>query len=411
MRLPFVIALRYLFGKKSQNVINVISLISVAGVMTGTLALLVVLSVFNGLHGLIGTLYGAFDPDLRVEPIHGKVMSLDTIPSSAFYSHPGVQAVSQVVTDQALLRNGKRQMPAMVLGVDSLFEKVSGIDSIMTDGSFMLHNNQVKMGVFGFILADQMSVGINFVNSVGIYAPRRQGNVNMMNPESSFLSDFVMPSGIFAVKQIEYDSQYLIIGIDQARRLFDYDSTVVSSLFLKVKPGYDVARVKRELIEKTGNKLKIKNKEEQHEAFFKMMKVEKLMAYLILSFILMIATFNVIGTLSMLIFEKKESIFTLKSMGADQQMVTRVFLFEGWLISLVGVIAGLALGIILVLAQQYFGFVKFQGGEAFVVDGYPVGLKFRDVILVFVTVTTIGFLAAWYPVTVIVRRYYSSSKE
>jgi lipoprotein-releasing system permease protein len=411
MALSIRIALRYLFARKSQNIINVISMISVVGVTTGTLALLVVLSVFNGLHMLIGQMYGTFDPDLKIEPVMGKVFTLDTIPYQQLISTPGIKAVTQAVSDQALLRYGRRQMPCMVLGVDSAFKDVCQIDSIIIEGQYKLATDRTDFGVLGFILSEQMSVGLNFVSPLGIYAPRRNAVFNMANPESGFNTEFVMPAGIFAVKQIEYDAQYMLVGIGKARRLFEYDSTTVSFVGVAAQKGQNIEKLKQRLKTTLGPHFTVKNKEEQHETFFKMMKVEKLMAFLILSFIMVIATFNVIGTLSMLIYEKKESIFTLKSMGATRQMVTRIFLIEGWLISLTGVLVGLTIGTVLILIQQYLGVIKFQGGASFVVDAYPVLLQFTDVILVFATVSTIGLLAAWYPVRVIVRKYYDASKE
>lgn len=411
MSLSARIALRYLFAKKSQNIINVISMISVLGVVTGTLALLVVLSVFNGLHGLIGQLYGSFDPELKIEAVVGKAFSTDSIPYDQLRAHNAVLAVSEVVTDQALIRYGRRQMPCLIMGVDDNFSKVCRIDSIMIEGSFLLRNEHADFGVLGFILSEQMSVSLNFVSPLGIYVPRRKGQINLMDPESGFKTDYVMPSGIFAVKQMEYDSQYMIISVDKARKLLEYDGTKVSYLAVALKPKQSVDRAAASLQKMLGPNYTVKNKEMQHEAFYKMMKVEKLMAFLILSFIMVIAAFNVIGTLSMLIYEKKESIFTLKSMGASQQMVTRIFLLEGWLISLTGVVAGLILGGVLIVLQQHLGIIKFQGGSSFVVDAYPIVLHLTDVLLVFVTVSAIGLLAAWYPVKAIVHKYYHASKD
>ncbi len=411
MRLSLSIALRYLFAKKSQNIINVISMISVAGVFTGTLALLIVLSVFNGLHALIGTLYGSFDPDLKIEPVSGKIFHLDSIPYQNLIHDIGVSSVSQVLSDQVLLKYDRRQMPALLMGVDSNFAKVSGVDSIMVDGKFDLSNKNSRVGVLGYILAEQLSVGINFVTPMGIYAPRREGTFNMMNPESGFRSDYLMPSGIFAVKQVEYDSQYLLSDISRARSLFEQDSLAVSSLYVKVKSQVEISKTKERLTALLGKNYHVLNKEEQHASFYKMMKVEKLMAFLILTFIMIIATFNIIGTLSMLIYEKKDSIQTLKSMGADRKMTIRIFLFEGWLVSLTGILSGLIIGSGLILLQQQFGIIKFQGGDSFVVDAYPIILQLDDMLIVFATVSIIGMLASWYPVHAIVGKLYSGSDE
>lgn len=408
MNLALHIAKRYLIAKKSQNIINVISMISVVGVVTGSMALLVVLSVFNGLNGFIGDLFGAFDPDYKVIPASGKVFSLDSLNVEALKDTEGVLFISEILEDQALLKFGKRRMPGQVMGVDRNFGQVSGVDSIMVDGPFRLRDDEENQGVLGVMLADQLNVRLNFVSPLAMYVPRRTGSINMMRPESSFNTEYIRPAGFFAVRQNEYDGKYIIIQIDQARKLFDYDSTVVSSLAIKADPNIDGERLQEDLKKIAGPGVKVLNKEQQHEAFYKMMKVEKLMAFLILSFIMVIAAFNVIGTLSMLIYEKKESIFTLKSMGADRKLVTRIFLIEGWLISLVGVFVGVLLGILLVWIQQYFGVIKFQGGGTYLMPAYPVKLQLMDVMLVVVTVTTIGFLAAWYPVRVIVKRYFSS---
>ena len=233
----------------------------------------------------------------------------------------------------------------------------------------------------------------------------------MAMPERSFNTEYASPTGIFAVKQVEYDANYVLVDIRQAQRLFDHDSTTYSAIGIKLVPNTSIAEMKKRIGQTLGNQFEVKNKYEQHASFFKMMKVEKFMAFLILSFILVIAAFNIIGSLSMLIFEKKESIFTLKSIGADQKLVTRIFLFEGWLISLTGILAGLAVGSLLVLVQQHFGIIKFYGMGTYLLDAYPMKLALADLILVLTTVSIIGILAAWYPVRTIVGRYYNETKE
>ncbi|WP_026474117.1 ABC transporter permease [Alkaliflexus imshenetskii] len=406
MKLSLQIAIRYLFAKKSQNIINIISWISVSGVLTGSLGLLVVLSVFNGLHGLIGSLYSSFDPDLKIEPLRGKVFSIDSLDYSSLVAIEGVDAITGVVEDHVLFRFGKRQVPGRIMGVDSLFNRVSSIDSIIVDGQFRLMYHGMYEGVMGYALADQLGVRLNFVTPLMIYAPERTGRINPARPDQSFRSRYLQPSGIYMVSQLDYDAAYTITHIDQARDLFDYDASTFSWMGIKIADGRKVESVKQAVSKLLGNDFRVRNREEQHETFFRMMKVEKLMAYLILSFILLIAIFNVIGTLSMLIFEKRESIGTLRSMGADRQLINRIFLFEGWLISLAGMAGGLLLGSLLVWLQQTFGFIRFHGAGNFVVDAYPVVLRWPDLVTVFVTVSLSGFLAAWYPVRVIVRRYF-----
>jgi lipoprotein-releasing system permease protein len=413
MKLALRIALRYLFAKKSQNVINVISMISVSGVLVGSLALIVVLSVFNGLHGLIGSLYGSFDPELKVEPVKGKVFNLDSIPYYDIISLEGISEVSGILEDHALLRSDKRQVPAVVMGVDNNFASISGIDSIIVEGRFQLKNseNRNNSGVIGFALADQLGLRLNFVKPLVVYAPKRSGRINMMRPDLSFKQGYLHPAGIFAVRQMEYDSQYLIVGIDQARDLFGYEDSVVSSLGISVDDNARLKDVKFAMMQLLGPGFLVKDRQEQHATFYKLMQVEKMMAYLILLFILVIATFNVIGTLSLLIFEKQQSIGTLRSLGAGRSLINKIFLVEGWLISLAGVTVGVLLGAFLVWLQQQFGLIRFQGNGAFVVDAYPVALEWADMVLVYVSVSFIGFLAAWYPVRVIIRRYYSEQGD
>ncbi len=411
MKLALRIALRYLFAKKSQNVINVVSMISVTGVLVGSLALIVVLSVFNGLHGLIGSLYSSFDPELKIIPREGKVFSTDTIAFDDIRQIEGVEHITGILEDHALLRSEKRQVPAIVMGVDEHFADVSGIDSIIVNGEYKLGNESEKYGVIGYVLADQLSIRLNFVRPLVIYAPKRQGRVNMMRPDQSFRKEYLHPAGMFGVHQLDYDSRYLIVHIDQARRLFEYGDDVVSSLGLSLEEGTKTAKIKTTISNLLGDDFEVRDRKEQHATFYKLMRVEKFMAYLILLFILVIATFNVIGTLSLLIFEKRESIGTLRSLGANRNLINKIFLVEGWLISLAGVTAGVLLGSLLVWIQQQFGLLQFQGGGSFVVDAYPIALKWTDMVLVYFSVSLVGLLAAWYPVKVIVKRYYSEQGD
>ncbi len=410
MKLIVQIALKFLFGKKSKGIINVISTISIVGVSVGALALLVILSVFNGLNGLIGDLYGSFDADIKVTPVSGKYFSIDSLTIKKLESIPEVNFVSSIIEDNALLQYGKRQSTGIVMGVDSNFIKVSKLDSILVDGKFILKDRQSYNGVIGYAKADQLNVRLSFLTPLVINVPQRNKKINLMRPHEAFNKQYIYPKGIFMVKQVDYDSQYLIVDINLARSLFQYNSSEVTSLFVDVKDGVNVKKTQQKIKGILGDKYAVKNRKEQHESFYKMMAVEKLMAYLILCFILIIATFNLIGTMSMLIFDKKEGINILKSIGASKIMVTRVFLVEGWLISIIGVFVGLSLGIMIIWVQSYFGVIKFSGGSNFVVDAYPVSLKWMDVFYSFLTVSTIGFFAAWYPVRVIVRKYYNTIK-
>ncbi len=410
MKLILQIALKFLFGKKSRGIINVISTISIVGVGVGSLALLVVLSVFNGLHGLIGSFYGSFDPDFKVISTEGKFYSIDSLNIQEIKNLDDVLQVSIVIEGNALLKYNKRIEPGIILGVDSTFSKVSQIDSIMVDGKFNMKDKNGYGGVIGYELADRLNVRPTFMTPLSIYVPKRNKKINHMVPIEAFNQRYVHPKGIFMVKQQEYDSKFLIVDIGLAQNLFQFKQGEVSYLAISIDAGASVDGVQRKIQNILGDRFEVKNRQQQHASFYKMMGVEKLMSYLILCFILIIATFNLIGTMSMLIFDKKEGIKTLKSIGADKKMVTRIFLVEGWLISLIGVLAGVGLGIVLVLIQQHFGVIKFAGGGSFVVDAYPVQLLAYDILVSVLTVSSIGFAAAFYPVKVIVGNYFDDVK-
>ncbi len=409
MKLIIEIALKFLFGKKTKGIINVISTISIIGVSVGTIALLVILSVFNGLHGLIGNLYGSFDPAIKVTAVEGKFFSTDSLKIKDIEELEGVIKVSPVIEDNALLKYNNRQVTAMVMGVDSTFTDVTQLDSIIVEGKFNLRDKQGFGGAIGYVLADQLNVRVAFLTPLLIYVPQRNKKINLTRPNEAFNTHYIHPKGIFLVKQMEYDSKYLLVDIDLVRKLFVYKDSEVTSLAIGLKEGSNTAQIQQKIESILGSGLKVENRHQQHASFYKMMRVERIMAYLILCFILIIATFNLIGTMSMLIFDKKEGIQILKSIGANKRMVTRIFLVEGWLISLIGVIAGLFIGIVLVLLQQHFGLIKFSGGNNFVVDAYPVALELPDIFYSLITVTTIGFFAALYPVKIIVERYFNEN--
>lgn len=412
MRIPLRIAWRYLFAKKSQNIINVISWISLLGVLVGSAAILIVLSVFNGLHSFIGSLFGNFDPDLKIEVVEGKTFEATDSLLSLIRRTDGVDMATCYLVDNALIKYDQRQMPAMVMGVDEYFGSVTNIDSITISGQYPVWRfEDDNTCALGYVLAQQLGVSpLAFSNQLMIYAPKRTGNINMSNPDQSFIKQVTSVSSTFAVQQVDYDSQYAIISLPQARKLFCYSGREVSGIGIKTASNGKADRIQAELSEQLGPDFSVKNRWEQHSSFFRMMEVEKFMAFLILLFILAIAAFNIIGTLSMLIYEKKESIFILKAMGATRQIVTRVFLFEGLLVSVGGALIGLLLGIVLVLLQQNFGIINFRDSSSYLLESYPVELAGLDVVIVFVSVIVVGYLAAWYPVHTIVHRYYDETK-
>lgn len=294
-------------------------------------------------------------------------------------------------------------MPATVKGVSDSFEKMTRIDSILYDGTFQLYDGAFQRSVLGAGVAGTLGVGAHFIDPIIAYAPRRSAKVNLLRPDESFNPRPTFVSGIFAVKQAQYDEHYMLVSIDYARELFEYDKNTVSAIELKLKPGVVADDAQKDIKALLGDKYNVKNRYEQQESFFKIMKIEKWIAYLIICFILLIASFNIIGSLSMLIIDKKNDIQTLRSLGADNLLIKRIFLFEGWMISVVGALIGIVMGTLLCLLQEYVGLIKL--GSNYVVENYPVVTKLSDILLVFVTVIVMGFLAAWYPVRYIKTRH------
>jgi ABC-type lipoprotein release transport system permease subunit len=392
----FRIAKRYLFSKKSHNAINIISGISAAGVGVGAMALVCVLSVFNGFELLISDMFSSFDPDLKITLTHGKTFDVNSPEFNDLRKLKSVAYFTEVVEENALLRFKNKQMPATIKGVNEDFEKMTRIDSIMYDGKFILNDGAFERAVPGLGVASTLGLGAHFIDPLYIYAPKRTSKINLLRPETSFNQMGTFVSGIFSVKQLQYDDHYVLVSIGLARELFEYNKTTVSSVELKLAKGANHDKVQKQIQLLLGNRFQVKNRYEQQESFFKIMKIEKWITYIILCFILLIASFNIIGSLSMLIIDKKGDIETLRNLGANNQLIKRIFLFEGWLISAVGAIFGIVLGAVMCLLQEYFGILKL--GTGYVVDAYPVQTNVLDFVLVFVTVLAMGFLAAYYPV-------------
>ena len=385
-----------MFSKKSHNAINIISGISASGVAIGTMALVCVLSVFNGFESLISDMFSAFDPDLKITLSQGKTFDVNSPELGQVRKLKSVAYFTEVIEENALLQFKDKQMPATLKGVSPDFQKMTRIDSIMYDGKFMLYDGAFQRAVPGVGVAGILGLGAQFIDPLLIYAPRRSSKINLLRPENSFNQVSTFVSGIFAVQQLQYDDHYVLVSIDLARDLFEYEKTKVTAIELKLASGADKDAVQSQIKNILGEKYQVKNRYEQQESFFKIMLIEKWITYLILCFILLIASFNIIGSLSMLIIDKKADIETLRNLGANNQLIKRIFLFEGWMISAVGALVGIGLGGILCLLQEHFGFLKL--GNGYVVDAYPVVTNFMDMILVFVTVLVMGFLAAYYPV-------------
>ena len=407
LNLPFFIARRYLFSKKSTNAINVISIISMVGVAVATMALVIVLSVFNGFHDLVASFFTNFDPQLEVVPVKGKVAAADDAVFMKIRQLPEVDMVSECVQDQALAFYNGQQAMVNIMGVDDNFARMTRIQKILYgDGDFSLQAANLEYGVPGIRLAQTLGMGARWDGFLKIYAPQREGQLtDMASPADGFVTDsLISPGVVFAVNQAKYDRDYLITSIAFARRLF-FRQGMVSKLMVKLKPGTDLDAAKRKIKNLAEGRFNVLDRFEQHADTFRIMQVEKVLAYLFLSFILVVACFNIIGSLSMLIIEKKKDVQTLRNLGATDRTLTRVFLFEGRMISALGAVVGILLGLLLCWLQQEFGLVPMgDSSGTFVVNAYPVSVHYSDVLIVFITVLAVGWAAAWYPVRYMSRR-------
>lgn len=404
MNFPFYIARRYLFSKKSTHAINVISGISVVGVAVATMALVVTLSVFNGFHDLVASFFTQMDPQLKITPVKGKTAPADDPILTKIRHLSEVEVATECLEEQALAVYGDRQQMVIVMGVEDNFNQLTHIQEILEgDGDFELHAADLSYGIPGLGVAYQLGLGYTYEHPLRIYAPRREGQLNMANPTEGFVvDDLYSPGVVFCMKQGKYDKNYILTSIAFTRHLFDLDGRL-SSLEIRLKPGSDFERVKSQMEELSVGKFYVQDRYEQQDDTFRIMKVEKLIAYVFLTFILMIACFNIIGSLSMLIIDKKEDVVTLRNLGATDHQITRIFLFEGRMISAIGAILGVLIGLLLCWLQQQYGIVRLGSSEgSFVVDAYPVSVHPWDIVLIIITVIAVGFLSVWYPV-----RYFS----
>lgn len=400
MNFPFFIARRYVFSKKSTNAINVISAISVVGVAVGTMALVIVLSVFNGFHDLVASFFTNFDPQIELVPTQGKTAPADDPLLDKIRKMPQVSVHTDVLEDQGLAVYGDRQQMVTVMGVDDNFTQLTNISDILYgDGEFTLQAANLFYAIPGIRLAQDMGLGARFDGYLKLYAPVRRGQItDLEDPSDGFVVDsLISPGVVFAVNQAKYDRDHIICSIGFARRLFDQDG-MLSSLQIRLKPGSDLAAVKKQMREIVGSKYRVLDRFEQQSDTFNIMQIEKVLAYVFLTFILMVACFNIISSLSMLIIDKKADAATLRNLGATDRQIRSIFLFEGRIISAIGAIVGILLGLLLCWLQQEFGLVHMgDSAGSFVVNAYPVSVHYDDVAIVFVTVLLIGWAAAWIP--------------
>ena len=403
MKLPLLLAGRYLTGKKSHNAINIISWVSLCGVAVITMALICTLSVYNGFQDLIAGLYSEFDPTLKIEPHRGKTFAVTPELLERIESVQGVDVVSQVLTDQVLISYAGRQLPASLMGVDTLFTRTASLEHLLRSGTFILTDSIVDYATVGVGLAAQLGVNAGFVRPLDIYAPRRTARVNLANPMDAFGGGQLFVGGVFCVNQANYDDNVLIAPIEFARDIFEGEGQV-SALHVSLAADASVSAVQRELRARLGDDYVVSNRMEQQQESFRIMQIEKWMTFLMLSFILMIASFNVIGSLSMLIVDKQADILTLRNLGADIGLVRRVFIIEGCLISGGGAAVGIGLGALLCWAQEKFGLISLGSSSGmFIVDAYPVSLLWSDCVGVVLVVALLGLLAAIYPAYTMIR--------
>lgn len=404
MNFPFFVSHRYLFSKKSTNAINVISIISMIGVAVATMSLVIVLSVFNGFHDLVASFLTNFDPQLEIVPTQGKSADAQDKLLKQVKQLKQVAVSTENVEEMAIAMYQDKQAMVTIKGVEDNFDSLTHIKDILYgDGEYQLHAGNLEYGVLGIRLAQSLDVGASWDGFIKIYAPKRIGQLDMSNPGDGFVVDSLLSPGVvFSVNQAKYDKGHIITSIDFAQQLFDMKGRI-TSLELRLKAGSDLKETQKEIQHIVGDKYKVLDRFEQQADSFKIMQIEKIIAYFFLTFILVIACFNIIGSLSMLMIDKKEDVITLQNLGASNQQITKIFLYEGRMIAVIGAVVGIALGLLLCWLQQTFGLVSLghQAGS-FVVNAYPVSVHYWDVAFIFLTVIIVGWAAVWYPV-----RYFS----
>jgi lipoprotein-releasing system permease protein len=401
LNLSYFISKRYLFARKSSNLINVISALSVFGVSVMTTALVVILSVFNGFDSLIKTFFYSIDPDYKITAVEGKVFSVNDSLIQKTKKLDEVKWFTEVLEENAMLEYNNKQDIARIRGVSECFSHATGIDTLMVSGQFLLKDEHGEFATIGYALAQRLSINLNLIKPIKIFVPRKNVQPSLTNP-NAFKTESIFPVGIFSVLQEEFDQETIILPLEFTRELLEYKDEV-SSVDLKLKNNINPFQFQDKLEKLLGKKYVVKNRFQQHEFLFKVMQSEKWAIFLILSFILIIASFNLTGSLTMLIIDKKQDIIILQNMGADKALIRNIFLFEGWLISIFGAFLGLIFGAIICWAQMKFGIIGFP--ESFVVQSYPVEMQALDFVYVFFTVLFIGFLASWYPVRYITKRH------
>ena len=411
MGLPLKIAWRYLVSKKGHQAVNIISIVAVCGVVVSTAALICVLSVFNGFRGLIMGRLAMLDPEIAVTATMGKTINDADSVIEVVSAIPGVERAVPVVVDQALAIYAQMQMPVRLKGVPDDYDTMNDMDSVIVDGEWKLRDQVSRYAVIGAGPAVRLMVRPGFLGMVNLYAPQRQGKVNIANPMGAFRHDSLFVAAIFQLQQNSYDADLIYVPLDMAKELFDYE-TEATQIEVKLAPGTNEQQVMNGISKALGNGYQVKNRLMQQREAYRLVNIEKWMAFLLLAFILVIATFNVISTLSLLIIEKDESIATLRALGANDRQISRIFVLQGWLITLVGAITGVVIGLILCLCQQQFGWLRLSGDPAnMIINAYPVEVQWTDVLFTLALVAAVGLLTSMVTALIMRRRLkFTNSK-
>ncbi len=406
MQLSLFMARRYLFSRKSHNLINVISIVSMTGLAIGTAALIIVLSVFNGFEQVISSLYHTFNPDFTITAKQGKTFRYTRFPAEKLGKIPGVKGVVQVAEEDALFKYGDKQAIGKVMGLSPGFVRLSPLDTMMQTGDFVLQAGKADFALAGAGIAWFLNINIRDTRHLLTVLVPRRGNASSFNFQNAFNREAIPVAGIFSVQQ-DFDTKYVLVPLRFARRLLNY-SDEVTSLQVYLKKGASAEKVQQQIETIAGKNYRVKNRFEQNETLFKIMKSEKMAVFLILVFILVLSSFNMIGSVAILIVEKMKDLAVLKSMGADMKLLRQIFLRQGLLISLISALSGLAIGFVILWLQQRYGFVKLGSGNGgFIISAYPVQMRLTDFVYVFVTVFVIGLAASWYPVRFLLKDYQS----
>ena len=396
VKTAFHIAWRYLFAKKQFNAIHIITTISSIAVGVVTAAMICVMSVMNGFGTMVEQMFSQFDPDIRITAQNGKSFHLSPETKDQLLALPEVNLLSESIEETALIYFEDKQTPVQLMGVDSVFDSLTDIDNIITDGHFEVYDGAFDRAVLGQLLAWKIGIGARFVHGIQVYAPKRNSKVNMLRPDANFNTETCFIAGIFAVNQQKYDENTMIVDIDFTRRLLEYDSTEMTALMVSTQGN--IKQAKRAIAQVLGEGYNIHDRYEQQKDFFRILRVEKLLTSLLLAFILLIATFNGIGALSMLIIDKKNDIRILSHLGANEQLIKRIFLFEGWLVNAIGAIGGVVVGLTICLLQEHFGLLKLGNGVEYVISAYPVAVQGLDILLVICIVWILSLISVWIPV-------------